>query len=68
MAKEKWGEDLPFTMTSIEGLMQNNPSDVPQLMMIINPGIQIFIVLLDGSIFKRIRPINLHALCSIFYE
>jgi hypothetical protein len=39
LAKEKWGEDLPFTMTSIEGLMQNPPSDIPQLMMIINPGI-----------------------------
>ena len=41
LAREKWGNDLPFTMTSIEGLMQNMPESVPQLMIIVNPGFSV---------------------------
>lgn len=41
LAREKWGEDLPFTMTSIEGLLENNPASIPGLMMIVNPGFSV---------------------------
>lgn len=41
LAREKWGEDLPFTMTSIEGLLENNPPSIPELMIIVNPGFSV---------------------------
>ena len=41
LAREKWGTDLPFTMTSIEGLMQNSPDASPLLMIIVNPGFSV---------------------------
>ena len=41
LAQQKWGADLPFTMTSIEGLLEYQPESIPQLMVIVNPGFSV---------------------------
>jgi Domain of unknown function (DUF1995) len=42
LAREKWGkEELFFTMTSIEALLEKNAPSIPQLMVIINPGFSV---------------------------
>jgi hypothetical protein len=41
LARSKWGEELPFTLTSIEGLLQAKPALVPKLLVFVNPGFNI---------------------------
>lgn len=41
LARSKWGEQLPFTLTSIEGLMQAKPEIAPKLLLFVNPGFNI---------------------------